>query len=348
VKAVAAVIGGFVLLVFGAFGVGNTVLTSVPFASDQQRAFYDEAVQEYWLKIPGSVLLAVDTVRFHQDFSQVDRATVRQTAELFAACVDFRPMNIPSHGKSQRIPFHVPRSGTVRYGIDDASPGVTGRVVDGEGQSYPTRSVLAAGDYWLEVEAPSDSSRYRLRLYMDLEPCGEEEISAVLDRLGLVGDDRAMVYHLIALYLPEEMTFGRVAPGPYTWPLKENYPVTSLFGPRLDPVTGTWGVHTGVDLGAPEDTPVWTATDGLVSFTGWDGGYGNAVRISHGDGVTTVYGHLKTILVTAGQVVTNGQTVGLVGSTGKSTGPHLHFEWRVNGEPVDPLGVYHWTPNETP
>ena|GEM_PF-2423433 len=345
-KAVVAAAGALCLLILGIFGVGNTVLTSVPFADDEQRAMYDDVVREYRLTIPGSVLLAVDTVRFHQDFAWVGLETVRQTAELFSACGAFDPLIVEGRGKGRRVAFRVPRSGEVEFG---AYPeGVTAELTDAEGRSYANHSTLAAGDYWIEVTAPSESTRYESRVYLDLVPCGQQEISDVLDRLGLVGDDRAMVYHLIAMYLPKEENYGHIMPGPFVWPVADTWPITSPFGERLDPVTGEWRVHTGVDIGVPEGKAVHVATDGVVVLAGWDGNYGNAVRVAHGDGVTTVYGHLKTVLVTVGQHVGKGDSVGLVGSTGKSTGPHLHFEWRVNGEPIDPLTVYHWTPEETP
>lgn len=347
-KVAAAIGGSLLLLIFGTFGVGSTMLTSVPFASDDQRTLYEQVVGEYRLDIPGSVLLAVDTVRFRQDFGQVDRATVRQTAELFSACADFVPISVEIRGKGQSIPFRVLRAGKVAYGLQNADPGVTVRVVDGQGREYANQADVAAGDYTVVVETPNDHSRYKVRLRLWLDPCGEAEIRDVLDRLGLVGDDRAMVYHLIAMYLPERAYYGHIAPGPYAWPVLEILPITSHFGQRLDPVTGDWALHTGVDIGAPAGHPVRAATEGTVTYAGWDGNYGQVVRISHGDGVTTSYAHLRSIQLTAGQAVVKGQTVGEVGSTGKSTGPHLHFEWRVNGEPVDPLTVYHWTPNENP
>lgn len=118
-------------------------------------------------------------------------------------------------------------------------------------------------------------------------------------------------------------------------------------GPRLSwPVRGTvtsgygmrWGrLHAGIDIAAPEGTPVAAAADGKVIFAGWAGGYGNLVLIAHGDGIVTAYAHLASIAVGQGARVSRGSVVGTVGSTGHSTGPHLHFEVRVNGTPVDPM-----------
>ena len=97
-------------------------------------------------------------------------------------------------------------------------------------------------------------------------------------------------------------------------------------------------MHTGIDIGAPSGAPIVAAAAGTVLVAGWEEGYGNTVVIDHGGGIATLYGHQSSIAVAVGQSVTRGQVIGAVGSTGHSTGPHLHFEVRVNGSPVDPLG----------
>ena len=113
--------------------------------------------------------------------------------------------------------------------------------------------------------------------------------------------------------------------------------VTSQFGPRTHPILGTVRVHTGIDLRAGTGVPVRAAGAGEVVLAGVRGGYGNAVVIGHGGNLATLNAHLSSILVSPGQTVTPGQIVGLVGSTGMSTGPHLHFEVRIGGTPVNPL-----------
>ncbi|MGW9192510.1 peptidoglycan DD-metalloendopeptidase family protein [Micromonospora chersina] len=117
--------------------------------------------------------------------------------------------------------------------------------------------------------------------------------------------------------------------------------LTSKFGTRLDPYYHVWQLHPGVDLAAPIGTPILAAADGRVSRAGWYGGYGNYTCIDHGraDGqrLSTCYGHQSKLMVSPGQRVHAGQVIGLVGSTGASTGPHLHFEVRLGGRPVDPL-----------
>lgn len=113
-------------------------------------------------------------------------------------------------------------------------------------------------------------------------------------------------------------------------------PLTSPFGPRVHPVFGTVRMHNGVDLAASNGTPVVAVDDGVVLAAGYSGGYGNRVLIAHGGSLATLSAHLGEISVTEGQQVTRGQSVGAVGCTGLCTGPHLHFEVRIDGAPVDP------------
>lgn len=113
--------------------------------------------------------------------------------------------------------------------------------------------------------------------------------------------------------------------------------VTSAFGPRVHPVLGTVRLHAGLDFGAAHDTPIRAAADGVVASAAVRGGYGNAVIIDHGDSLATLYAHQSRMLVAEGQRVRRGQVIGAVGSTGMSTGPHLHFEVRLAGTPVDPV-----------
>ncbi|HEY3672948.1 MAG TPA: M23 family metallopeptidase [Acidimicrobiia bacterium] len=122
-------------------------------------------------------------------------------------------------------------------------------------------------------------------------------------------------------------TFIRPVPGP----------ITSGYGYRTDPITGATAYHSGIDIGAPCGTPIKAAGTGMILTAGFNsGGYGNMTLINHGNGLSTLYGHQSSIIVSAGQSVTQGQVIGYVGSTGKSTGCHLHFEVRVGGNPVDP------------
>ncbi len=112
---------------------------------------------------------------------------------------------------------------------------------------------------------------------------------------------------------------------------------SSGFGLREDPLGGGRSFHAGLDLAAPEGSPVCAAASGRVVKAGPRGDYGNAVEVAHPDGTTTLYGHVGTFSVSEGESVSAGQTIATVGSTGRSTGNHLHFEVRANGRPVDPL-----------
>jgi murein DD-endopeptidase MepM/ murein hydrolase activator NlpD len=110
----------------------------------------------------------------------------------------------------------------------------------------------------------------------------------------------------------------------------------SGFGVRIDPFLHTPAMHTGVDLVAQTGDPVRATADGTVTVAGWQGGYGKMIEIDHGNGLATRYGHLSSIEVTAGQSVKIGQVIGRVGTTGRSTAPHLHYETRIDGEAADP------------
>jgi murein DD-endopeptidase MepM/ murein hydrolase activator NlpD len=112
---------------------------------------------------------------------------------------------------------------------------------------------------------------------------------------------------------------------------------TSGFGIRRHPIFGVRRMHSGVDIAAPRGSAVLAAADGTVAYTGWFGGYGKIVIIDHGEGVSTLYAHLSSILTQEGRPVRRGQLIARVGSTGYSTGPHVHFEVRHNGVPVNPL-----------
>ena len=123
---------------------------------------------------------------------------------------------------------------------------------------------------------------------------------------------------------------------PYRKPVIGEVEFTSGFGVRSDPFLGRPAMHTGLDFRAATGDPVRATANGKVVSSGWAGGYGRMVEIDHGNGLSTRYGHLSEINVKVGDVIKIGQVIGAVGSTGRSTGPHLHYETRIDGEAVDP------------
>ncbi|WP_375407793.1 M23 family metallopeptidase [uncultured Methylobacterium sp.] len=137
--------------------------------------------------------------------------------------------------------------------------------------------------------------------------------------------------------LADEDRMRRVADGlPLRQPLAGSFSQSSQFGPRLDPFTRGLALHTGIDMKADAGDPARATAAGRVVAAEYAGGYGNMVEIDHGHGVTTRYAHLSAFAVQSGQTVEAGSLVGRVGSTGRSTGSHLHYETRIDGEPVDP------------
>jgi murein DD-endopeptidase MepM/ murein hydrolase activator NlpD len=132
---------------------------------------------------------------------------------------------------------------------------------------------------------------------------------------------------------------ARPAPTVAGLTMPANGPVTSYFGYRYHPILHFTRFHAGIDIGAGWGSPIVAAADGQVVGAGWGGGYGREVQIAHGGGITSLYGHMSEIVAQPGSFVHAGQLIGYVGSSGLSTGPHLHFEVRQGGTPVNPLGV---------
>ncbi|MDD2233671.1 MAG: peptidoglycan DD-metalloendopeptidase family protein [Desulfitobacteriaceae bacterium] len=124
------------------------------------------------------------------------------------------------------------------------------------------------------------------------------------------------------------------------WPLPGYYEISSPYGWRTHPITGRRTMHSGIDVAAPTGAALRAVGAGDVILAGWYGGYGNAIVIDHGGGTSTLYGHLSRLAVSDGQKVSKGQVIGYVGSTGFSTGPHLHFEVRINGNTSDPMRYF--------
>ena len=193
-------------------------------------------------------------------------------------------------------------------------------------------------NYYADVEYQDDDSMFigETSVIQEGTP-GKHTVSDLVTYKGNIESDRKHVDEIVEVAAgPQIVLRGTKSRPTYMFPVT-NWNVTSNFGYR-------WGrLHAGTDVGVPEGTTVRASRGGQVVTAGWVGGYGNCVIIDHGDGVCTRYGHLSQVLVSVGQYVDQGEQIALSGNTGRSTGPHLHFEIRINGEPTDPLPYLYQT-----
>lgn len=166
-----------------------------------------------------------------------------------------------------------------------------------------------------------------------------EDEKGLQDKIQEYKNEEARIENLIKLASQNYTYNVEYTGGVMAWPVaKSGTYITSPFGTRKHPVRGVIRLHSGIDIGnAGFGAPIIAAADGVVSLAGYNGGYGNCVMINHGNGVSTLYGHGQKILTQVGTQVKKGDLIMEVGSTGVSTGPHLHFEVRINGSAVNPL-----------
>lgn len=141
----------------------------------------------------------------------------------------------------------------------------------------------------------------------------------------------------IAEEIRRKQSTGKYVGGVMTWPAPGYERITSSFGYRVHPILKIKKLHTGIDIGVPMNQSIVAAQNGTVIHSGWLGGYGKVIMVDHGGGIVTLYAHNSKLLVKEGQRINKGQVIAKSGSTGMSTGPHLHFEVRENGNYVDPL-----------
>jgi len=164
----------------------------------------------------------------------------------------------------------------------------------------------------------------------------EYEVAKQLEAQARAEAERLRRQSDATLNLPANYTGGK-----FLWPSNTTHLVTSPYGYRIHPVTGKSRFHAGIDIGAAHGTSILAANDGVVIVAGYNsGGYGNYVVINHGGGYTTLYAHCSSLLVSVGQKVSRGQVIARCGSTGMSTGPHIHFEVQVNGTTTNPMQYF--------
>jgi len=199
--------------------------------------------------------------------------------------------------------------------------------------------VASLGSLASEVSALYGLKSERMLVTASSEDLRDAQVSSSLDQLYALKTSALSGAATIgiSLGLSRNVTTGdwlRVSASPNLWPVEGQ--VTGSFGERIDPFNGEGAFHCGVDISASYGQPVIATADGVVMFADFMGGYGREVTIDHGHGISTRYGHLANFAVISGQQVHRGDIIGYVGLSGRSTGPHLHYEVRINDTPVNP------------
>ncbi len=193
-----------------------------------------------------------------------------------------------------------------------------------------TRDVATGSTPVLANSSPDSSAGFNQQAYANSLDQFDQLRSAALS--GHFAMPR-LSYHPLPFATNADQVLGG-ASVPNLWPVAGR--ISSSFGERMDPFNGEGAFHAGVDIAAPTGTPIYAPADGVVAKAGPASGYGHEVIIDHGGGISTVYGHLSSFAVVAGQLVKRGQIIGYVGDLGRSTGPHLHYEVLINNLPVNP------------
>lgn len=191
----------------------------------------------------------------------------------------------------------------------------------------------------IPAKTPSFTKSRLFRFAVVLFAMLQLPIAAVQAQVGAEGDNASPAQQFHALFMSwkklDAMNNGVISI-PSIKPISA-FTYTSAFGVRSDPFHGYAAMHAGIDLASPTGTPIYATADGVVDRAEWFGGYGNCVEIDHGKGIATRYGHMSRIAARAGDRVKRGDLIGYVGSTGRSTGSHLHYEVRIDGHAVNPI-----------
>lgn len=194
-----------------------------------------------------------------------------------------------------------------------------------------------------ELQQQADEKRTRLSQIKTNRAEVDKEIkqsAAQLKKLEQEEDDLIAESNRLNSVIKNLSTKKKYTGGSMVWPCPNNYTVSSPFGMRKHPILRKMKMHTGIDISAKKGQAIVAANGGTVIISGWQNGYGNTIVIDHGGGITTLYAHASKLLVKKGAEVKAGTNIAKIGSTGLSTGPHLHFEVRKDGKPVNPLNGY--------
>ena len=208
--------------------------------------------------------------------------------------------------------------------------------------------ISAANTLMLSIDEQSDNAQAEYDAIAKIRSDAEAELNALVKKLA--EEEAARKAAEEAARAQQSGGYGggstAVATGGFAWPVPSCSLITSRFGYRVSPTAGASTYHGGLDIGAGQGAAIVAARGGTVVLAAYNGGYGNCVMIDHGGGVITLYGHMQSYAVRYGQSVSAGQTIGYVGSTGVATGPHCHFEIRINGAQTDPApyfsGLTYW------
>ena len=299
------------------FAAPTAMIESIPLARPSQVQFYIDAAEEineqYELSVDWEEVLALDTVLLEQDFSLSSRERADELVGYFWEEYE------------EEYTYTVEVETTV-----DVETIVTCEETGEETVVVVEETVI------VEEERVGTRTVYK-----------EISLDSVISLHGLTDRQTEKVFRLLSTGLSRfrdvgyEMPEGwEPVPDMFAWPIPDSFRITSLFGPRICPVESIDGFHRGVDVGAPRGTEVIAAEAGVVRLAGWAGLAGRAIIIDHGGGYETRYYHLHSIFVQVGQEVETGDVIGGVGSTGRSTGNHLHFEIRKFGRPKNPLDFF--------
>jgi hypothetical protein len=251
-----------------------------------------------------------------ESFNQIrqERETLRKNYQQMAQVAHERDIQVASLGA-------LASEVTALYGLKQ------NKGVLGVGSGKQTAAAAAAAPTPTSLALTDDVNQQQVKLSLD--QFYTLRAQALSGRVS-----RALEAGLTSGSIGGVRDWTQIADAPSIWPVEGR--VTSSFGEREDPFNGEGAFHAGIDISAPTGTLVRATGDGLVTLASIENGYGREVTVDHGHGVHTVYGHLSGMIVLAGQRVTRGQVIGYVGQTGRSTGPHLHYEVRINNVPVNP------------